>query len=286
MIYFCDNLKMMSNNALRGEKAIPESARKISLTDSVDKMTERLFVDAGIIPGMHILDVGCGGGDVSLLLTKLVGEEGHVTGIDRDGPSLEIARERVRKLNLPNITFVKRDIWAISPELGPFDAAVGRRVIMYLPDPVDAIRKIAATLRPGGIVAFVEHDTTMVPGRLKPLPLQEQVSGWIRKTIECEGADIHIGFNLPLFFEKAGLTVEHVRAEAIIQTPKTQYPTVAIIRAMLPRIIQKGVATEEEIDLDTLEQRLIDERVQAHSIYVSDMVFTIWARKPSPSNKG
>jgi SAM-dependent methyltransferase len=252
----------------------------VSLTDSVDEMTVRLFVDAGIGPGMRVLDVGCGSGDVSLLLAKLVGQEGHVTGIDRDGPSLEIARERVRNLHLPNITFTQGDICALSHELGPFDAAVGRRVIMYLPEPVDAIRKIAATLRPRGVVAFLEHDATMVPGRLKPLPLQERVSGWIRKTIEREGADIHIGFNLPLLFEQAGLTVEHVRAEAIIQTPKTQYPTVTIIRAMLPRIIKTDVATEEEIDLDTLEQRLFDERAKANSIYVSDMVFTAWARKP------
>jgi hypothetical protein len=138
-------------------------------------------------------------------------------------------------------------------------------------------------VRPGGVVAFLEHDTTMVPGRLKPLPLQEQVSGWIRKTIEREGADIHIGFNLPHLFEQAGLTVEHVRAEAIIQTPKTQYPTVNIIRAMLPRIIKTGVATEEEIDLETLEERLFDERAKANSMYVSDMVFTVWARKSDSS---
>jgi len=272
----------MSNEANRGEKTIQEPAYKLSLTDSVDEMTVRLLVDAGIGPGMRVLDVGCGSGDVSLLLAKLVGTEGHVTGIDRDGPSLEMARERVRKHHLSNITFIKGDICAISPGPGPFDAAVGRRVIMYLPEPVDAIRKIAAQLRPGGVVAFVEHDATMAPGRLKPLPLQEQVSGWIRKTIEYEGADIHIGFNLPLLFEQAGLTVEHVRAEAIIQTPRTQYPTAAIIRAMFSRIIKAGVATEEEIDLETLEQRLLDERVKANSIYVSDMVFTVWARKPDP----
>ena len=49
---------------------------------------------------------------------------------------------------------------------------------------------------------------------------------------------------------------------------------------MLPRIIQKGVATKEEIDLETLEQRLINERTKANLLYVSDMVFTVWARKP------
>jgi len=262
-----------------------EPARIISLTDSVDDITERMLIDAGIGPGMSVLDVGCGSGDVSLLLAKLVGNEGHVTGIDRDGPSLEIARERVSKLRLRNINFIQQDVCSLSSGPGPFDAAVSRRVIMYLSDPVDAIRRIAGTVRPGGVVALLEHDATMVPGRMKPLPLQEQVSGWIRKTIEREGADIHIGFDLPLILGQAGLTVEHIRAEAIIQTPDTNYPTVAIIRAMLPRIIQKGVATEEEIDLETLEQRLIDERAKANSVYVSDMVFTVWARKLGPSNK-
>jgi SAM-dependent methyltransferase len=258
-------------------------ARIISLTDSVDDITERMLVDAGIGPGMNVLDVGCGSGDVSLLLAKLVGNEGHVTGIDKDWPSLEIARERAEKLHIPNITFIQQDVCSLSPGPDPFDAAVSRRVIMYLPDPVDAIRRIAQTLRHGGVVAVLEHDATMVPGRMKPLPLQEQVSGWIRKTIEREGADIHIGFHLPHLFEQAGLTVEHIRAEAIIQTPETHYPTAAIIRAMLPRIIRNGVATEEEIGIDTLERRLSEERIKTGSTYVSDMVFTVWARKPDSS---
>lgn len=255
----------------------------VSLTDSVDDITERMLIDAGIGPGMSVLDVGCGSGDVSLLLVKVVGNEGHVTGIDRDGPSLEIARERAGRLHLPNITFIQRDVCSLSPGFGPFDAAVSRRVIMYLPDPVDGIRRIAGTVRPGGVVAVLEHDATMVPGRLKPLPLQELVTSWIWKTVEREGANIHIGFNLPQILEHAGLTVEHVRAEAIIQTPKTHYPSVAIIRAMLPRIIRNNVATEEEIGLDTLDQRLSEERIEAGSTYVSDMVFTVWARKSGSS---
>ena len=262
-----------------------EPARIISLTDSVDDITERMLIDAGIGPGMSVLDVGCGSGDVSLLLVKLVGNEGHVTGIDRDGPSLEIARERVSKLRLRNISFIQQDVCSLSSGPGLFDAAVSRRVIMYLSDPVDAMRRIAGTVRPGGVVAFLEHDATMVPGRMKPLPLQELVTSWIWKTVEREGANIHIGFDLPQILEHAGLTVEHVRAEAIIQTPETHYPTVAIIRAMLPRIIGNNVATEQEIGLDTLDQRLSEERIQAGSTYVSDMVFTVWARKPDSSKR-
>ena len=96
-------------------------------------MTERLLVDAGVGPGMRVLDVGCGNGNVSILLAKLVGETGEVAGIDLDGPSLALAREQVRQLHLLNVTFTQGDVCSLSPELGPFDAVVGRRVIMYLP---------------------------------------------------------------------------------------------------------------------------------------------------------
>lgn len=269
----------------RDERSAKEPTHESSLVDTDDEMTERLLVDAGVSPGMRVLDVGCGNGSVSLLLAKLVGEAGQVIGIDLDGPSLALARERVRQLHLSNITFMQGDVCSLSPELGPFDAAVGRRVIMYLPDPVNAIRRIAATLRPGGVVAFQEHDSTMVmvPGRLGPFLLHERVNGWIRQTIEREGADIHMGFDLPFVLEQAGLTLEHIRAEAVVQTPNTNHPTVAIVHAMLSRIVQNGVATEEEIGLDTLEQRLSDERLKANSTYVSGMVFCVWACKSSPA---
>ena len=46
---------------------------------------------AGTTAGMAVLDIGCGTGEVSLLLAKIVGPDGHVIGIDIDAPSLEIA---------------------------------------------------------------------------------------------------------------------------------------------------------------------------------------------------
>jgi ubiquinone/menaquinone biosynthesis C-methylase UbiE len=257
-------------------KPIPITA----LTDSVDDMMNRMFVDAGIGPGMKILDVGCGRGDVSLLVSKLTGETGMVLGVDRDASSIEFAQNRVKELNISNISFSVCDIMSLFQIQDLFDAAVARRVIMYLQNPVEAIKKISGMLRPGGIVALLEHDATMVPGRFTPLALQEEVNRWILETVKREGADVHIGFNLNKIMEQAGIIVEHIRAEAIIQTPQTSYPTVPIIRAMLPRIIQTGVATEEAIDIETLEQRLLDERNRNNSIYVSDMVFTIWGRKP------
>jgi hypothetical protein len=65
-----------------------------------------------------------------------------------------------------------------------------------------------------------------------------------------------------------------------VQTPTSHHPTGSIVRAMLPRIVQQGVATEAELDVDTLDERLAAERVAANAIYIGDMVFGAWARTP------
>ena len=57
--------------------------------------TERLFHAAGLVPGMRVLDVGSGAGDVALLVADLVGPGGEVVGVDVDGAALE-GRARAR----------------------------------------------------------------------------------------------------------------------------------------------------------------------------------------------
>ncbi|MEO7718022.1 MAG: methyltransferase, partial [Capsulimonas sp.] len=104
--------------------------------------------------------------------------------------------------------------------------------------------------------------------------------GWMWQTVWREGGKIHMGFGLAGALREAGLVVERVRAEAVVQTPEAHFPIEPIVRAMLSRIVAHGVATEEEIDIDTLEQRLSDEFESANATYIGDMVFGAWARKP------
>jgi SAM-dependent methyltransferase len=245
------------------------------------EMTERLLIDAGIGPGMRVLDVGCGRGDVALLAARLVGAHGQVVGVDREPAALELARSRVSEAGLTNVTFTVGDFTAIGREHGVFDAAVGRRVLMYQADPVAALRALVCVLRPGALVVFQEADSTMVPASSVPLPLHARANRWAWQTVEREGGNLHMGFELAPALEQAGLVVEQVRAEAIVQTPKQRHPMGMIIRAMLPRILDHGVATEAEIDIDTLDARLAAECAAANATYVGDMAFGAWARVPA-----
>ena len=228
---------------------------------------------------MHVLDIGCGRGDLSLMLAGMVGAEGTVLGLDFDENALTFARERIQDNKLANVTFIQANLNTLSINHPKFDAIVGRRVLMYLPEPRRVIAELSALLKIGGLMIFQEHDSTMSPGSVVPMPLHNQVNRWIWDTVEREGGTIHMGFDLWNLLSQKGLVVEKVRAEAVVQTPDAPFPMAPIVLAMLHRIIDKGIATEDEIDISTLEYRLAEECEKSKATYIREMVFCAWARK-------
>lgn len=250
------------------------------MTTARHDFTTQLLMDAGINSGMRVLDAGCGTGDVAFLLSGLVGETGEVVGIDHDDHALATARSRAGANQQPAPTFIQSGLLDLPASVGTFDAIVGRRVLMYQADTVAAVTALAKHLRPGGVMVFQEHDTTLAPASVDAFTLHRKAQGWIQQMIAREGADLHIGFNLHAIFTKAGLAVENVRAECIVQTPDSPYALGYIVRACLPRIIALGVATADEVDIETLQHRLDEERTQSEGIYIGDVMFGAWARKP------
>lgn len=192
---------------------------RTTLANAVDEMTERMIDDAPIGAGMRVVDIGCGPGAVSLMLSRRVGNDGHVFAVDRDPQMLEAARVRARDAGVFNITFVEGGFDVVLPEHGTLDAAVGRRVLMYQPDVARAVTQLARALRPGGLVAFHEHDTSSVNDDRMPLPLHDQIRSWLREMSRQEEANLRMGFDLHGVLSAAGLTVERVRAEANVLTP-------------------------------------------------------------------
>jgi ubiquinone/menaquinone biosynthesis C-methylase UbiE len=260
---------------------VTENEPSTQIRDWTEEMTERLLRDAGITAGMRVLDVGCANGDFTFAVARVVGERGAVIGLDREPRWLSNARERARQLGLENVDFIEADLLAAPMAGGAYDAVVGRRVLMYQPDRVLALRAVSNMLRPGGVSVFQEVDFSMGPAPAGSHPLHEQVTQWMRTTVAREGATTSMGFELHGAMEAVGLNVAGIRAEAVVQSARWPDPTAAIVRSMLPRLVAHGVASESEIDVDTLELRLADEFRRVKMPYIGHMNFSVWATKSS-----
>ncbi len=195
------------------------------MVENENSITERLISSAGIARGMRVLDIGCGNGLVSFLLLDAVGSEGEVIGIDINDKALEMAKSRAKENSFSNLKFFNADISNQLTSLGIFDAVFGRRVLMYLQNPVSVLKNISGLIKSGGVVAFQESDATITPGRIEALPLHEKVNEWIWRTVERDGGNLHMGFELPRVLKESGFVVENVKAEAIIQGQKLHSPS-------------------------------------------------------------
>lgn len=135
--------------------------------------TEYALRRAGLRPGMRVLDVGCGPGDVSFIAARLVGRAGAVLGVDASPEAIELARTRAARQGLTTVHFET----ATLPDVllhEPVDALIGRLILMHLPDPTAALRQLAGIVRSGGVVAFCEIDTSTVHA-VPELPLLQTV---------------------------------------------------------------------------------------------------------------
>jgi ubiquinone/menaquinone biosynthesis C-methylase UbiE len=151
------------------------------MSNNVDEMTERMLDDAGIGLDMRVLDIGCGPGAVSLMLSRRVGNHGHVFAVDRNPQMLEAAREKAREAGVSNLTFIEGGFDVAFPERGTLDAVVGRRVLMYQPDAAQAVAQLADAIRTGGVIAFHEHDTVAISDDRTSLPLHDRARAWLRE---------------------------------------------------------------------------------------------------------
>ncbi|MBY5986685.1 class I SAM-dependent methyltransferase [Roseovarius atlanticus] len=110
---------------------------------------------AGLQAGDKVVDIGCGTGAGLIAEAKIVGEAGHVTGLDVSGPMLDLARQRLDAEGVANATCVLADA-----QVHPFgdmaaDHLVSRFGVMFFDDPMAAFANMRGALKPGGRMTFV-----------------------------------------------------------------------------------------------------------------------------------
>src|SRR5262249_26355692 len=206
--------------------------------------TRTILQAAGIRPGMRVLDLGSGAGDVAFVAAGLVGPAGEVVGIDQSPDAVAKATARAAERRLSNVRFVPGDIHDPAPG-GPFDAIIGRLVLMYVPDPAAGLRTQAGVLRPGGVVAPIEFDLHSARS-LPPTPLVGQALSWLGEAFTRAGIDPALGPGLWAVLQAAGLQPSGMIGVQPYFGPDDPDGAAILAGIVLPLIVRLGVATAAE----------------------------------------
>jgi len=232
-----------------------EHERLIGQAARVAPITERFFREAGIGQGQRVLDLGSGVGDVATLVARLVGPSGEVVAIERDPKSIAKARARAKEAGLHNVSFTESGVDEI-PKGKLFDAAAGRFILMYLPDPAATLRSISQVVRPGGLFVFQEPCWVPVLAHLASLPLWSATASLIDKTMRVS-ANHDMGTELYHTFIDAGLPAPTMRMELPIgREPYLAQWYYDTLCSLLPQVEQLHMPIESLGSLDILVQRL------------------------------
>ena len=256
--------------------------RLLAQGQMVNPFTRQVLENAGLSRGMKVLDVGCGPGDVSLIAAELVGETGSVLGIDQSEKPLQMARLRAQAAALTQGSFQVSDLLHLTLDQ-EFDAIVGRFILAHLPEPSVVLRQLTEHLKPGGIVVFQEYDlSTRTNDSYPPSPLWERVWNWSTQAFQLGGGELEMGMKLPGTLLEAGLPVPHICYEAAIGTGPDWLGyewRAETVRIFMPLIKQFGIATEEDIGIETLADRLREEIVSRRGVARGPALISAWVRK-------
>jgi SAM-dependent methyltransferase len=216
-----------------------------------------------------------------MLAARLVGPSGEVVGVERDTRSIARARARAAEAGLAHVSFTQSDV-SEAPSARPFDAAVGRFILMFLPDPVAVLRSLFRVVRPGGVLAF--HEPSWAPFLLlsSNLPLWSASVSLAHETFRRSGANTEMGFALYQIFQEAGLPAPSMRLEMPLgDDPDFIRGIYDVLRSLRPQIQPLDPSLETLGDFETLPERLQAE-VAASKTIVSWMALVgAWARRPA-----
>ncbi|WP_374307282.1 methyltransferase domain-containing protein [Methylocella sp.] len=260
--------------------ADPEIERLKLQARLIEGVTRRLIEACGVGRGMRALDIGCGPGDVAMLLAEAVGPEGVVVALDREPRVVALARERAAQAGLRQIDFAVGSDEALS-DYPPFDVAIGRYVLIHQATPADTVRRAAAAVRRGGTVAF--HELALGPA-FAASPADDlfvRVGAAVSAACRAAMPGADAGTRLVAIFEDAGLGEPNLIFESVAGGPSSPViPWLALTyRAMLPVIRSLGLEDAAFGDPQRLAAAMRSAAQAKRAQIVSPPQACAWARR-------
>jgi len=257
------------------------AARLRILTRAFFPGTLSLLDRAGVLPGMSVLDLGCGSGEVTRELARRVGPRGRVIGLDMDERVLDHARLASPDVDLP----VEWRLGRVEElaETGAYDVIYGRFVLSHLADPADALRRMRAAARPGGLIVVEDIDIT-AHAHWPPSGAFRRYIELYAATARARGANSSIGPSLAALLVEAGLEEVSV---AINMPVFREGQEKGIARITLENIAEAAIASRltTAAEIEQLLRDLAGHEADPRSIQSAAQLFQCTGRCPRSAQK-
>jgi ubiquinone/menaquinone biosynthesis C-methylase UbiE len=240
--------------------------------------TTQLLDRVGLITGMKCLDVGCGGGHVSILMARIVGSEGCVIGTDTDPEILALAKEDAKAAKATNVEFQQQDACSCLQH-NEFDVVYARFLLSHLNEPENCLAAMVEACAPGGLIVIEDTDFA---GSLcyPPCAAYERYKELYQELLQRRGGDSNIGPKLPAMLRSAGIReVElnviqptHIHGEGKLMAPLT-------MSRISDALTAEGLATE--IEAQQILTELNHVAADRETVISLPRIFQVWGKRAS-----
>ena len=129
----------------------------VRLQDQATTLVELLHADTAYPAGSCVLEAGCGVGAQTVTLAKN-SPGAAILSIDISETSIAQAEREIQAAGLTNVRFQRGDIFQLPFAPQSFDHVFVCFVLEHLAEPIAALGKLKALLRPGGTITVIEGD--------------------------------------------------------------------------------------------------------------------------------
>ncbi|MGC2426892.1 MAG: methyltransferase domain-containing protein [Nitrososphaeraceae archaeon] len=244
-----------------------ELTRLQTQAEEFSSSTEESMMKLGIKPDMKVVDIGCGTGSVSFMISPMVGELGRVVGVDSNQYAINYCNEIAQGNGILNTKFMISDATNLDFESHIFDVSYSRFLFQHLKAASEALREMVRITKPGGLVMVEDCDlfTWLV------YPKNESVSKlwhWYESIQIERGTDPEIGRKLYAMFLDEGLE------PSVDVYSKSVYLNRDAFWKSITAVLEK-IDSEE---LKSLISGIEEFAMTSNSLFVFPLVFRVWAR--------
>jgi len=248
------------------------------------EQAEGLLDVVGVQPGWRCVDIGCGAIGHLGLLSRRVGPDGRVVGVDIDPVLAAEARAFAVEEGLRNVEVRVADMYDTGLPGGSFDLVHVRFVFCVVSgDPRQLRDELLRLARPGGIVLIEEPDLSSW-NCSPPIPAWQRLKDVLTEAFRRDHCELSFGSNVFGFLRDSGVEDMKARAAAVAVQDDSPYMRTLLTFVELARHRIRGHQLMSDAEVDAALEECRRHLANPGTIVVMPLLLQVWGRKPSPED--